>query len=134
MKYVVARVYKNRKLFLDVPFVFPELVVHSVAFEGFRSALLAQYPVKDGYTVKPLSAGFVNSMDLIDIRCTGNSTTLEVASRGVEDDNLLRMADYGSCMQPSGKPKPYRRERCKATNLRGNCACGLGQCIRGNVL
>lgn len=135
MKYVVVRVYQRRRLFLDIPFVFPEIVVHSIAYEGFKIALAAQYPGKDGFHFAPLSAGFLNSMDLISISCNGKSSSLGVASRGPADDALIRSADYGSCMQPHGSPRAMPRIRCKATNARGgNCDCGFGQCVKGNVL
>lgn len=96
MKYVVCRVYKKRRLFLDIPFVFPELLSHDLAYEGFRISILASWPAEQGYSVRALSAGFISSFH-VGPGCYGDSTTLQLKSRGKKDDALLSMADYGAC-------------------------------------
>jgi len=98
MKYIVCRVRKHRKIFLDIPVVFPDLLVHAVMFEHVRNALLAQWPSRQGYSIRPLSAGSIASIENFG-ECHGESESLGVKSRGKLDTELVRMADYGSCMR-----------------------------------
>lgn len=97
MKYIVCRIYHKRKIFLDVPFVFPDIISHITMYEGAHTTLTMIWPEHDGHKVKCLSAGFINSIENMG-ECYGKSDTLGKKSRGELDTKLLRMADYGSCM------------------------------------
>ncbi len=92
MKYIVMRVQpKNSTLTMEVPFLFPELLVHSMIAEHMTAALAAHFPES---TIEPISAGFVSSFAAED-ECYGKSDSLKLESRP-EDGRLISMCDYGS--------------------------------------
>lgn len=95
MKYIVCRVNRDGEQFLDVPFVFPNLLVHSMVFSQMRALLENQYFDSKAKTeVVALSAG-----DIIFSEtgwCSGKSESLGVVSRGELDDKLIILNDYGS--------------------------------------
>jgi len=91
MKYVVMSV-RLGELNIELPFVFPEVCVHSTMAFGFDRALRQQYR---GALVRPVSAGFISST-AIEEGCHGDSETLQLKSRGEVDDKLINMMDYGS--------------------------------------
>lgn len=99
MKYIVCRVTLKRRKFLDVPVVFPDLMVHSVMYEAIARGLAEQFTPAEGYRVRPLSAGSLASIDNR-FECHGDSTSLKLKSRGSKDTHLLRLSDYGSCFDP----------------------------------
>lgn len=94
MKYIVLEV-KSKELHLEVPFVFPDIAVHSDMAEHCSRLLRIQF---EGAKVIPVSAGFMSSMGFDDI-CYGESTSLNLKSRGEKDKALLNMCDYGSMVQ-----------------------------------
>jgi hypothetical protein len=101
MKYIVCQIQRDGDPFLNVPFVFPETLVHSMVFSQMRALLEHQYfSDKKKTTVVCISAGFLSSTVLLtdgpDGLCHGESTSLGVKSRGADDDRLLMMNDYGS--------------------------------------
>jgi hypothetical protein len=100
MKYIVCQVQRNGKPFINVPVVFPEILVHAMVFAQMRSLLEMQYFSNDHKTeVIPLSAGDFSSTSFPDEQfCHGKSESLGVKSREKEDDTLLSMSDYGAGM------------------------------------
>jgi len=81
MKYIVLRVQDQ-----ELPVIFPEQMIHSLVAEA-----LSKMPSMAGAV--PVSAGQLSSLD-IGSGCHGNSTTLGLSSRGVQDDQLIQMMDY----------------------------------------
>jgi len=101
VKYIVCQVQRDKEPFINVPFVFPDMLVHAMVFAQMRALLEMQYfSNKHKTEVVALSGGFFSStvMSDSDGLCHGESESLGIKSRGKEDDNLLKMADYGSCM------------------------------------
>jgi hypothetical protein len=99
MKYIVCQVQRDGAPFLNVPFVFPDVLVHAMVFSQMRALLEMQYFSAVHKTeVTALSAGEFSSTVFEDPSglCHGKSSTLGVASRGREDDALLGMSDYGA--------------------------------------
>jgi hypothetical protein len=98
MKYIVmqvsARTDKNPSswITMQIPFLFANIVVHSDMREHVKALLSVQYK---GAQITCISAGFINGGD-IEPRCHGESISLNIKSRGREDDLLIAMLDYGS--------------------------------------
>ena len=76
------------------PFIFPNMLVHAHVAKVTSLLISMMYPA---YQVTTTGAGELNSMDF-DGECYGESTTLNIKSKGVEDTQLVRMSDYGSVM------------------------------------
>jgi hypothetical protein len=97
MKYIVLEVTDwtgtgRNKQARELPVIFPEAMIHSEVAHALALMLNAERPGKR--TVKAVSAGNINSMDLMQIECCGKSETLGLQSRGIVDDQLMRMLDY----------------------------------------
>lgn len=92
MKYIVMQVKSKKVGTLEIPFLFPEIVVHSDMAKAAAHLLRGQF--QDGVIV-PISAGFFCSPDL-DIVCHGKSESLNLESRPKVDSQLIMMSDYGS--------------------------------------
>lgn len=118
MKYIVCQVRKNGEPWLEVPFVFPDMLVHSMVFAQMRALLQNQYGISsdDKVDVVAVSAGALSSMDL-STSCYGKSDTLGITSRSEVDDQLLRMADYGAC----NNPQPVVKKPPRVTALKRVC-------------
>jgi len=86
MKYIVLSVPMGPNLSREMPIIFPDALVHIDVAE-----VLTRLP--ELRHAKPVSAGFVNSMELSPA-CHGESTTLKLKSRGEDDDWLMRTFDY----------------------------------------
>ena len=94
MKYIVIEVRFSNDHCLEVPFIFPEFIVHADMADRMKQYLASEY--KDT-TVTTIAGGFVNSMEVgSGIRPTGESTSAKVKSRGNKDKQLITMCDYGS--------------------------------------
>lgn len=85
MKYVMFAI-KSSWGTRHVPILFPDVLSH------VDVALGVQATCSELAKAKPISAGFVNSMD-VDVATTGKSTTLGLESR-VEDAAIIKMYDY----------------------------------------
>lgn len=90
-KYIVFGVV-NGSLKLEIPIIFPEICVHALVAKSTIAALKKHWK---GATITPVAAGLVSSMDLL-VECTGKSESMDLASRGEVDSQLIRMSDYGS--------------------------------------
>ena len=88
MKYIVIEVTGNVEL--QVPFVFPEMLVHAMVAAQMEALLRIQYP---GCKASTVSAGSIN----VTAQSTyGKSVSLDLNSR-VSDGQLINGADYGAC-------------------------------------
>lgn len=85
MKYIVLEVTHGGST-RELPVIFPELLVHA----NVAKALATMRGLENA---KPISAGFLSSMD-VSPACHGASESLELKSRGKVDDNLIMMHDY----------------------------------------
>lgn len=98
MKYVVIEIIdqtETGEFVREIPVVFPGSMVHSEVAAAITRVLRKNHP--DGRTrqIKPVAAGFINSPDLADIECHGESESLGgLKSRGRADVALIAMNDY----------------------------------------
>lgn len=93
MKYIIMSVVKPGKtLSLEIPFVFPDLIVHKHMADSVVPLLGLHFGTDA--IITPVSAGFVSSTAFED-DCYGRSESLELSSR-LGDSQLLKMCDYGS--------------------------------------
>jgi hypothetical protein len=81
----------------ELPFIFPDYMVHEdvakIQMELVRSYHHPEANVKDEIVVSIVAAGFISSLS-IEGGCHGYSETLKIASRGKQDDDLIRTLDY----------------------------------------
>lgn len=91
MKYIVMEVKMPKGGTLEIPFVFPDIIVHAMMAQVAKPLCEATWP---GCITKPIAAGNFCSLDLT-CECGDWSETLNLYSRGDTDSQLLRMADYG---------------------------------------
>ncbi len=94
MKYIVMHVELQKGGQLEIPIMFPELLVHKDIADAIKDVLIAQFK---GSVVKPIAGGFVNSADCA-VECCRESTSLKLKSREEEDSQLIQMSDYGGCI------------------------------------
>lgn len=106
MKYVVLKVTDHRSTcdeqdtVREVPFVFPEELVHSMVAEAMTKMLTREsWEAKRYRTVEPLSAGFLHSMTFAagaktGFFCHGRSESMKLSSRPELDSRLLVNYDY----------------------------------------
>jgi hypothetical protein len=96
MKYVVLEVDMGTDTKLEVPFVFPDLLVHKSVAAQMTHLCYRNFP--KCHNVRCISAGFVSSIDM-QVSCYGKSESLNVISREKEDSALISMCDYGSMIK-----------------------------------
>jgi len=99
MKYIVLTVTQPPKgdespFVMRYPIVFPNNMVHAHVAKVNSLLLEMMFPKA---TVTATSAGECNSM-AFGGELYGESTSLNVKSKGQEDTNLLKMCDYGAGM------------------------------------
>lgn len=92
MKYIVLNVISKSGMGMDVPFVFPDIIVHSMM--AHVCVDLCKMTWGADVDVTPISAGFLSSTAFED-ECYGESMSLGLKSRP-EDSRLIKMCDYGS--------------------------------------
>lgn len=91
MKYIVLQVI-TKDIVRELPFIFPEAVVHSQMKNAMSRLLTFEYKAD---SVTCVSAGFISSIGVGTVgQCYGESESIGVKSRGPEDDKLLMMLDY----------------------------------------
>ena len=89
MKYVIVEATKpDSSLKVELPLVFSNFMVHADMAEALSKVLLE----KHGFESKPVAAGEYN---IISGSCHGRSTTLNLASRGNVDEQVINLNDYG---------------------------------------
>lgn len=84
MKYIVVKKQVSEFLAKEFPIIFPQELVHSEVFENIKKLI--------GDNVDVTAAGEVSLFD--GVTCSGHSETLEIGSRGEEDERLFRTYDY----------------------------------------
>lgn len=88
MKYIMLEFTdKKTGLVREYPFIFPEDFVH------VEVATVIACLKTDNQEVVPVSAGFLASMDLLDVDFHGESESIGVESRP-EDGQAISMIDY----------------------------------------
>ena len=94
MKYIVMSVKQNKAdgFSLEVPFMFPDAVVH--LYMSTVAKLVCEQQWKN-CEIKCISAGFFSSTAL-EANCYGKSESIGIKSRGERDAYLIRNSDYGS--------------------------------------
>lgn len=90
MKYVVMRVKVASDQYREMPFIFPNMCVHSEIADSIKENLALVHQWLD---VETVAAGEV-SLFTANIQCGGHSSTLDLKSRGEQDELLIRMMDY----------------------------------------
>jgi len=88
MKYIIFEIPIGSELKREVPIIFPNSMVHSEVSAGFIPIVAAHKWKKP----LPVSAG---EYDPFTGRCSGQSETLGLRSRGREDEQIILMQDYG---------------------------------------
>lgn len=94
MKYIVLEVSLANIPQLEIPIVFPDILVHAIVAEHQLAACLKHYP---GATAKAIAAGDVK-FEWDGPRCFGKSESLQLTSREDVDSNLIRRCDYSHCV------------------------------------
>ena len=89
MKYIVMQ-RKIGDMIQEIPIIFPAQLVH----KHVAQALLKLPGNPYNFINKVASAGEV-TFDNDSITCYGESETLNIKSRGLEDVELIEMIDYG---------------------------------------
>lgn len=84
MKYIIIKV-KNR----EWPIIFPDMMVHSEVADSIEQHLRLHHNVDS----IPIAAGSISFFGG-EVRCSGESDTLQLESRYSEDEKLIRMFDY----------------------------------------
>ena len=87
MKYIVADIRISESIYREVPFIFPEFMVHSLFAECIPGIARKHEWRLAGF----ISAGFME----IDGECHGKSESMKLTSRPEEDTLLIRMINYG---------------------------------------
>jgi mevalonate kinase len=97
MKYVVCQVKVDDVAVFNFPVAFPNVLVHSLMFEGIQTSLQKHFQhMGKRVEIVALSAGEFSSVAHKMGTCHGESESLGVSSRELEDDDLFKMSDYGS--------------------------------------
>lgn len=95
MKYIVIGMEHTNGMKIEIPIMFPEVLVHVEVAQAIKELLQNQFKSSK---IAPISGGFINSADCTDIDCCRESTSLKLKSRGELDTVLIKMSDYGSCI------------------------------------
>lgn len=95
MKYIVLRT-TNGDIVRDIPFIFPNHLVHADVAEALADMLIRKYASGSPATVQAISAGEISSLEIAGDThsCDGESTTLHLKSRGEEDSRMINTYDY----------------------------------------
>lgn len=94
MKYIVMRAEVNDEMALELPIIFPDILVHADVAKCVGWMMQEQFKAP----VKAISAGFLNSIEFDGI-CYGKSESLGLSSRGSVDEKLIKMCDYGGTIK-----------------------------------
>lgn len=86
MKYIVLEVQHPDRGRIEVPVVFPEVLIH-------KQVAMALRHCDDMRSAKPVAAGFLSSFGMADVACYGRSESLDLNSRGAVDSKLMETLD-----------------------------------------
>lgn len=88
MKYIVLQI-RHGETVREWPIVFPDMMVHSRVADSVK-ILLSRHHGQDSRVIAAGSVSFFGG----EVRCFGESETLNIESRGSEDAKLIKMFDY----------------------------------------
>jgi hypothetical protein len=88
MKYIVLEI-KNGDTKREWPIVFPDMMVHRQVADIVQNHLAVDCKLNS----RIIAAGSVSFFGG-EVRCDGESETLNIESRGSEDEKLIKMFDY----------------------------------------
>lgn len=88
MKYIVIEV-KNGDTEREWPIIFPDMMVHRQIADVIQNHLTIDHK-QDSKIIAAGSVSFFGG----EVRCSGESETLNIESRGTEDEKLIKMFDY----------------------------------------
>lgn len=101
MKYIILKVtdYADNTtepdLVREIPFIFPDICIHSDVAEYMTRMLRRERPDGRLREIEAVSAGFIHSMSIGGKgACNGKSETLNLNSRGDQDTALISTFDY----------------------------------------
>jgi len=96
MKYVVIEVidhYPTGDIVREIPFIFPASIVHSEMEMSIHRMLRRERADGRLRELNTVSAGFLSSFEFTG-NCYGDSKSIGVGSRGMEDTLLIQSIDY----------------------------------------
>jgi hypothetical protein len=99
VKYIVLQVKTvndNGEFIRELPFIFPNELVHADVATDLAAAIRSTHIDErrpGAVLTSVVSAGFISSLS-IEGGCHGASETLKIASRGKQDDDLIKTLDY----------------------------------------
>ena len=85
MKYIVLQI-RNGETVREWPIIFPDMMVHRQVAQWMGNLLEREHNLKP----KVIAAGSISFFGG-KVHCTGESETLNLESRGSEDENLIKM-------------------------------------------
>ena len=88
MKYIVLEI-KNGDTKREWPIIFPDMMVHRQVADIVQNHLAVDCKLNS----RIIAAGSVSFFGG-EVRCFGESETLNIESRGKEDEKLIKMFDY----------------------------------------
>jgi len=88
MKYIVLEI-KNGDTKREWPIIFPDMMVHRQVADIVQNHLAVDCKLNS----RIIAAGSVSFFGG-EVRCDGESETLNIESRGSEDEKLIKMFDY----------------------------------------
>ena len=88
MKYIIVQI-KNGETKREWPIIFPDMMVHRQVAETTKWHLMRHHEQE----CRIIAAGSISFFGG-EVRCSGESETLNLESRGKEDEKLIKMFDY----------------------------------------
>lgn len=88
MKYIVVQI-RNGETVREWPIIFPDMMVHKQIAETIKCHLMRHHD----QDARIVAAGLFSCFGG-EVRCFGESETLNIESRGNEDAKLIKMFDY----------------------------------------
>lgn len=89
MKYIVVEI-KNGETKREWPIIFPDVMVHRQVAEHIQHLIVMEHELDNPKIIAAGSVSFFGG----EVRCSGESETLNLESRGKEDEKLIKMFDY----------------------------------------
>ncbi len=89
MKYIVVEVKTANRYKREWPIIFPDTMVHRQVADVIQNHLAVDCKLNS----RIIAAGFVSFFGG-EVHCSGESETLNIESRGREDEKLIKLFDY----------------------------------------
>lgn len=90
MKYIVVEVKTADHYKREWPIIFPDMMVHRQVADVIQNHLAVDHKQPDSRIIAAGSVSFFGG----EVHCSGESETLNIESRGREDEKLIKMFDY----------------------------------------